>query len=75
MIAKFPQDIQDFANVFLTLQQKRHIADYDPVAKFFKSSVTADIDQAEAAINVFKTVNVKDRRAFCAYVLLRERNV
>jgi uncharacterized protein (UPF0332 family) len=32
-IRKFPKEIQDFANAFITMQKKRHNADYDPYAK------------------------------------------
>ena len=73
MIEKFPQDIQDFANLFVSMQEKRHSADYDPLEKFYKSAVSADIEQVDLAVNAFNTVSAMDRRAFCAYVLLRER--
>lgn len=73
-VIKFPQDVQDFANIFVAMQEKRHSADYDPLAKFAKSAVIADIDQAEEAIRVFNAVDIKDRRAFCAFILLRKRN-
>ena len=74
MMQKFPQDVQEFANLFVALQEKRHSADYDPAARFYKSAVGADIDQAEVAIKAFDMVPASDRRAFCAYVLLRERH-
>jgi uncharacterized protein (UPF0332 family) len=73
VMQRFPAGIQDFANCFLALQEKRHSADYDPLAKFAKSTVEADIDQAEQAIKSFSAVPAADRRAFCAYVLLRDR--
>ena len=74
MIHKFPKPIEDFANTFVTMQDKRHQADYDPSARFVKSSVEFDIVLVEQAIKNFKSANVKDRRAFCAYVLLKKRN-
>jgi hypothetical protein len=73
IMARFPADIQDFANCLISLQKKRHSADYDPIAKFVKSTVEADIDQAEQAIKSFRGAPLSDRRAFCAYVLLKER--
>jgi hypothetical protein len=69
----YPQDIQDFANLFVAMQEKRHGADYDPIERFYKSSVAADVDQVELAINAFDSVSAMERRAFCAYVLLLER--
>lgn len=69
----FPQQIQDFANGFVTMQAKRHKADYDPHERFQKSAVSLDIDQAETAILDFHTVPLPDRRAFAAYLLLKSR--
>jgi hypothetical protein len=68
---KFPQPIQDFANTFRTMQEKRHIADYDPIGKFFESAVTLDIDGAEDAIKNFSKASKADRRAFAAWVLFK----
>ena len=73
MIKKFPKNIEDFANIFVLLQEKRHRADYDPSATFLKSEVKADIDQADQAIGLFNAVSAGDRRAFCVYVLLKDR--
>jgi uncharacterized protein (UPF0332 family) len=73
MIKKFPKAIEDFANTFVTMQAKRHDADYDPFKTFVKSSVESDIVLIEEAIRQFKAANAKDRRAFCAYVLLKKR--
>jgi hypothetical protein len=72
MVQKFPQDIQDFAKLFVQMQLKRYDADYNPAAKFFKSEVSDDIDLAELAIDSFNAAPALDRRAFCAYVLFRE---
>jgi hypothetical protein len=63
MMARFPPGIQDFATTFLSLQEKRHSADYDPFARFAKSTVAADINQAEEAIALFMASLVSDRRA------------
>jgi hypothetical protein len=73
-IKRFPQEIADFANTFVTLQEKRHEADYDPHATFARSSVQSDIALAEQAIDRFRSAAASDRRAFCAYVLLRRRD-
>lgn len=73
MLAKFPAQVEDFANAFVSLQRKRHNADYDPYEKFLKSEVSFDIAIAHQAILDFETVPIKDRRAFCAYVLFKKR--
>jgi hypothetical protein len=73
MMANFPKEIQDFANAFVTMQTKRHEADYDPFAKFAKSSVEADIRLVEQAIGDFKSADIKNRRAFCIHVLFKNR--
>lgn len=70
----FPQQVQDFANAFVTMQAKRHKADYDPLARFQKSAVRFDIDQIETAILDFCSVSATHRRAFAAYVLLKNRS-
>jgi hypothetical protein len=73
-IRKFPKEIEDFANMFVTMQEKRHEADYDPFARFAKSEVVVDIAAVEAAISKFRSVRLKHRRAFCAWVLLKNRS-
>ena len=74
VIKKFPKDIEDFANTFVTMQAKRHKADYDPVEKFFKSSVKLEIAETEDVIKRFEGAPIKDRRAFAAFVLLKKRD-
>lgn len=73
MTAQFPQEIEDFANVFVLMQERRHSADYDPHARFSKSVVAQDIQGVRRAITGFSGAPTKDRRAFCAFVLFRKR--
>ena len=73
-ISKFPQEIQDFANMFASMQEKRHQSDYDPQVKAYKSAVLNDINGVEAAIADFERAPLKDRRAFAAYVLFKTRS-
>lgn len=73
VMSRFPRDIEDFANHFVDLQIERHRADYDPHARFTRSDVTTAIDTAEAAITAFFAEPIKDRRAFAAWVTLRNR--
>ena len=73
LMPNFPREIQDFANVFVTMQKKRHDADYDPQCFVFKSAILADISNVETVIADFEIAPAKDRRAFAAAVLLRKR--
>lgn len=73
VISKFPKEIEDFANLFVTMQEKRHLADYDPHEKFFKSSVLTDVALAEQIMADFCSQPIKDRRAFCVHVLFKHR--
>ena len=72
-IARFPIDIQDFANMFVDMQAKRHSADYDPDATFSLHDTIQDIDDVENAIIRFNGAPRKDRRAFAVYVLFQRR--
>ena len=73
MLAKFPKGVEDFANMFVTMQEKRHKADYDPTERFLKSAVIQDINAAEQAIMDFTAESRKDRCAFSAFVLFKNR--
>ena len=74
MTRKFPEEVRSFANAFAELQEKRHSVDYDPFVQFTKSDASTDIATVELAITAFKSAPVKDRRAFCAYTLFKDRN-
>lgn len=73
LLSKFPQEIQDFASEFVSMQAKRHLADYDPFSTFAKLEVQTQIATARSMIEGFQTVPVKHRRAFAVYVLFRTR--
>jgi hypothetical protein len=70
ILPEFPADIQDFANLFVEMQAKRHKADYDPLEKFFKSAVVIDVGRVTLSIKKYTKVNIKDRRAFAVFVLM-----
>lgn len=72
-VTSFPQGIQDFANTFIAMQVKRHSVDYDPFAKVYKSEVLIDFASAESAIASFSASTTKDKKAFVAWVLLKDR--
>lgn len=73
IVTKFPKAVEDFANNFVAMQEKRHAADYDPSIRLTKSEVVADISAAKEAITEFQKVPIKDRRAFAAHVLFKKR--
>lgn len=70
---KFPKEIEDFGNEFFQAQFKRHSADYDPDGSYTLFEVISDIDAAEQAIKDLAKANVKDRRAFAAWVTMAHR--
>jgi uncharacterized protein (UPF0332 family) len=73
VMTKFPREIQDFADMFVSMQVKRHEADYNPVAKAEKSAVISDIRAVEVTIGDFEAADIKDRRAFAVWVLMKDR--
>jgi uncharacterized protein (UPF0332 family) len=73
IIGQFPQAVQDLANAFVDLQVARHAADYDPLHRLVRSEVKSEIDRAEQVIKDFRKVPIKDRRAFAAWVTLKNR--
>ena len=74
VVTRFPKPIEDFANTFATMQTKRVSADYDPTSRFTKSEVAQDIATVRQAIQAFNAQSVKDRRAFCTFVIFRRRS-
>lgn len=73
VLKSFPKAVEDFANAFTSMQEKRHRADYDPSERFYKSAVERDLADVESAITRFQKAPIKDRRAFVAFVLFRKR--
>lgn len=71
-VSKFPRAIEDYAGTFVAMQDRRVLADYDPIGVFRESDVLAQIDGVAFATDAFDREQAKDRRAFCAYVVLRQ---
>ena len=69
VLARFPQEVQDFADQFVTMQRIRHLADYDPFEHFSRSVVSQYVEETKAAITEFNRVAQDDRRAFAVFVL------
>jgi len=77
---KFPLEIQDFGENFVTLQNNRHAADYrpripfGPDITFHRSAVLRSTDVAEKSIELFHSAPKKDRVAFVIFVILKLRD-
>lgn len=73
VVRLFAPEIQNFAELFVQMQQMRHEADYSPNAAFSRHDVMHHIDQAENTIVAFNASDRSQRRAFAIYVLFRQR--
>ena len=73
-IRSLARGIRRFARAFVDLQEKRHLADYDPLVTFSKSEVERLIVDTRAALSQFEDTDRLARRSFAALVLFRPRN-
>jgi len=73
-IEELSQEIQDLAILFISMQEKRHKADYHPKMKVYKSDVLFDIETVKAAIEQFGRSITPDKRAFLALLLFKHRH-
>ncbi len=73
--AGFPPEINAFCAMFLHLQERRHEADYDPLASFTLNDAQALVHLAEQAVSLLRDRNIDSRhkRALVAWVLLPKR--
>lgn len=69
----FPPEIVHFSDTFKRMQEQRHTADYDPSTNDIRADVQLLITEADVAIRAFKTATRRDRTAFAALVLLKNR--
>ena len=69
-MVSFPQSVKDFADAFKQLQEARHIADYDPTARFKKETAEEKLALAETSITALRSVSSKDKTAFATWVLI-----
>lgn len=67
----FDSRIIAFATAFVTMQQLREDADYNPEKTFYRSEVHTRIRQAEQALNGLGKAPKADRRAFAALLMHR----
>jgi uncharacterized protein (UPF0332 family) len=59
-----PKSIRNVAALFVELQEKRHLADYDLSERFKRSEVLALIDQTKATVANFRELTESDDRKF-----------
>src|SRR5262245_31260535 len=65
----FSIKIVRFADLFVSMQEERHNADYDPRARYTRTEVAGLIGTVDQAIRDFKTSPRPDRLAFATLVL------
>lgn len=72
-VPAFPYGLVTCANSFITLQEERHQADYNPDYRTTRADAQTRIDEAEAAITALNTASPKDRRAFLIHLIIKKR--
>ena len=70
---RFSPSIRAFAEHFESLQEERHKADYDPGIRFSLDEAQNSLDTAALAIAELGKASLKDRRAFAAYITVKDR--
>lgn len=69
----FPDDILVAAREFASLQDDRHDADYDPGYRVTVVDAEAIVFRSESAIQRLRNAPMKDRRAFCVWIVFGQR--
>lgn len=72
-VLNFPPAIKDLAVLFVSLQEKRHEADYDPRSTLTTFDATTQLADVRDAIKRFERASKKHRKAFAAYILINLR--
>jgi len=72
-LAGFGRDMRMFATVLPELQDKRHLADYDPSANFLRSEAESMIALAARGMARFASADAAERRVFLALLLFPAR--
>ena len=67
---QFSPAIKRFANMLVEMRAKRERADYNPTQTFTYVDVTANINDAAAAIDEFEKTTETERRSFAIFILL-----
>lgn len=69
----FPVEIVHFADIFASMQEERHRADYDPDVRYTRAEALVAVANTDQAIRDFRNAPIHDRTAFAVLVLLRKR--
>lgn len=72
-IQTFSEPIRAFAVIFAELQSLRHQADYSPTTKFNRDEVASGLERAATAIAGLRACSPRERKAFAAFVLFKDR--
>ncbi|MEJ0026899.1 MAG: hypothetical protein WDN01_12805 [Rhizomicrobium sp.] len=70
----FGQELRDFANTFVQLQELRHQSDYDPDYRLTKALAQQCIDDASKAMADLNSAGDQERNKFLAYILFDIRS-
>ncbi|MCX7684780.1 MAG: hypothetical protein N2Z67_05830 [Acetobacteraceae bacterium] len=65
--------MEKFAQAVLTLQPKRHDADYNPASRFRASGVLTDIDNARQGIEALRSAPRDQVRSLLAFLVFGVR--
>ena len=69
----FDTNMQNFADAFISLQEQRHRADYDPSSTFRTAIAEAEIVRALQARQAFNAAPIGQRRVFLTLVIAPPR--
>ncbi len=72
-VGGFGPEIQAFAVSAASLQEKRHLADYDPMLRFVTSDAKLAIEAARSAVENFSRADQEQQRAFLTLLLCQPR--
>ena len=73
VMARFPPQVQSFANNFVWLQEQRHAADYDPSVSIDLEHARSCRSEAALALAALAEASEKDCYDFAVWVTLRHR--
>lgn len=67
------QEARNFVSAFASLQEARHLADYDPLTLFVLSDTADLVDAAEAAMAAFDQIAPEEKADLLALMLVSPR--
>ena len=69
----FGPDLQALADAFVDLQEKRHLADYDPLFRVTKLEAVLAVETGRTALARFKNANRTQRKTFLSLAVFSPR--